>query len=274
MDADASHEHDELELEDTDSGELGPSEDGLPGWSPIDEKEGEGIEDDQELQKLLQEVQNAHDTQQDAEWEFDVGAPGGTMNPNPSDVNLAEEQMMLGKEPDPEDKKLVGTAKVLLAGFRAEELPRVRLLIDELGGSDVPVVPLTSAMLYQECRSALHADEPDWSSERPHWVVGGGDGSERSVLFIGLDAGERSEVISQLERIGLPRIASNVVYYEDLQRSVGELLSDALRQHRQSERHRLEARRQKEVASLSRNSSEKLHRASYNTGNDGDDRRI
>jgi hypothetical protein len=209
-----------------------PDRSELPGWSPIDEEEPEGdpTKIDSGFVQMLEEA-HAH------EWAFGIGAPGGTSNPHPSDVNTEELQMLQGREPDPDDTNLVGSASVLLAGFRAEEAPRVRLLLDELGGSDVPVIPLTQHLLPLPCRHAMmRASEPDWSQPRPSWLTGGGDGSERCILFAGLDAGERAEIVSQLERLGLPRFASTVIYQNDLDRSVGNLLADALQVHRHYER--------------------------------------
>ena len=62
-----------------------------------------------------------------------------------------------------------GPPAVLLAGFRAEETPRVRELVDELGGHDVPVVPVPQAFLTEPLRAALEAlEEPDWTQPRAH----------------------------------------------------------------------------------------------------------
>lgn len=105
---------------------------------------------------------------------------------------------------------------MFLAGFRAEEMPHVRLLIDKLGGSEVPVIPITSEMTKRKVKDILYEEEMDWSQPRPSGVLGGGDGSERCILFSGLDAGERATVVSELERQGLPRMGCSVVYMDDL----------------------------------------------------------
>ena len=71
-----------------------------------------------------------------------VSAPGEWTAPV-QDFTPSEEAAQMGFGGD-EDEPL-GPPAVLLAGFRAEELPRVRELLDELGGHDVPVVPVPQA---------------------------------------------------------------------------------------------------------------------------------
>jgi len=120
-------------------------------------------------------------------------------------------------------QRVVALPAVFLAGFRAEEMPHVRLLIDKLGGTEVPVIPITSEMTKRKVKDILYEEEMDWSQPRPSNVLGGGDGSERCILFSGLDAGERATVVSELERQGLPRMGCSVVYMDDLTVSRGNL---------------------------------------------------
>ena len=62
------------------------------------------------------------------------------------DLTEAQEAAIMGfasgldaEQPEAEPE---GPPAVLLAGFRVEEVPRVRELLDELGGHDVPVLPV------------------------------------------------------------------------------------------------------------------------------------
>ena len=58
---------------------------------------------------------------------------------------------------------MTGPPAVFLVGFRLEETPYVRLLLDQLGGVEVPVVPLSPAELHMPLAQLLREfREPDW----------------------------------------------------------------------------------------------------------------
>ena len=138
-----------------------------------------------------------------------------------------------------------GPPAVLLAGFRAEEIPRVRELLDELGGHDVPVLPVAQAYLERPLIDALQIEEPDW--ERPRsdatFAVRGGEfGSRRCVVFSGLDRGEMATVVSAIEARGLPRLVTAVVTAENCERTLGEALALAVRDARRDARRKEETR--------------------------------
>lgn len=61
------------------------------------EPEGDPQAIDEEWARMIEE-ENAK------EWHFDVGAPGREHNPFPDDANVAEDQYMMGMEPNPDDK--------------------------------------------------------------------------------------------------------------------------------------------------------------------------
>ena len=134
-----------------------------------------------------------------------------------------------------------GPPAVLLAGFRAEETPRVRELVDELGGHDVPVVPVPQAFLTEPLRAALEAlEEPDWTQPRAHdrFNQGGEFGSNRCVIFSGLDRGEMATIVSAIEARGLPRLLVVVITGENAERSLGEALAEAVLESREERRRR------------------------------------
>lgn len=79
------------------------------------------------------------------------------------------------------------TQAVVMAGFRAEEYAMARHLLDAMGAHTVKVLPCTEAMLHGSLGEALAVPEVDWEQPRPpDWLLGGGWGSQRSMLFSGL----------------------------------------------------------------------------------------
>jgi hypothetical protein len=141
------------------------------------------------------------------------------------------------------DDEPEGPPAVLLAGFRAEEIPRVRELLDELGGHDVPVLPVAQTYLERPLIDALQIPEPDWESPRSDATFGvrGGDfGSRRCVVFSGLDRGEMAIIVSAIESRGLPRLVTAVVTSENCERSLGEALALAVRDARSDARRKEE----------------------------------
>lgn len=60
-------------------------------------------------------------------------------------------------------------------------------MLDSVGGHDIRVLPCTQDMLYGTVDAAVWTPEIDWSQPRPgDWIMGGGWGSQRAVLFAGL----------------------------------------------------------------------------------------
>ena len=146
-----------------------------------------------------------------------------------------------------------GPPAVLLAGFRAEEIPRVRELLDELGGHDVPVLPVAQAYLERPLIDALRIPEPDWErprSDASFGVRGGDFGSRRCVVFSGLDRGEMAIIVSAIEARGLPRLITVVVTSENCEKSLGEALAVAVRDARNDARRKEETRVPKSAADL------------------------
>ena len=164
--------------------------------------------------------------------------------PPVQDLTQDEEAALMGFSPGTgadEEEEPEGPPAVLLAGFRAEECPRVRELLDELGGHDVPVVPVPQANLDRPLVAALSLPEPDWLSARAHdrFNQGGEFGSHRCVIFSGLDRGEMATVVSALEARGLPRLISVVITSENAERTLGEALAEAVKEMR-AERRRVD----------------------------------
>ena len=185
--------------------------------------------------------------------------PGPGFTPPVMDLTYDEEAAMLGfdargggGDPGDEQEEPEGPPAVLLAGFRAEEIPRVRELLDELGGHDVPVAPIPQEYLRRPLYAALQIREPDWESPRAHerFNQGGEFGSQRCVVFSGLDRGEMATVVSAIESRGLPRLITVVVTSENVEQSLGEALATAVKESRAEAKSADEHRRKDYVAVL------------------------
>jgi hypothetical protein len=76
---------------------------------------------------------------------------------------------------------------LVLAGFHLEQVATVRVVLDQVGGQSVRVVPATPALLHAPAFEALRAREPRWDRPAPRdWVPGGGWGQQRMVLMSGI----------------------------------------------------------------------------------------
>lgn len=56
---------------------------------------------------------------------------------------------------------------MVMAGFRIEELPVARSIVDAAGGQEVKVVPLKEEMLHKRVEEIVEIPEPDWEKPRP-----------------------------------------------------------------------------------------------------------
>jgi len=121
---------------------------------------------------------------------------------------------------------------VLLAGLRAEELPVVRVLMDQLGWTDTRVIPVTSGMLAGSCAAALEAPEPAWGERRAMEYQGGGWGAERILLFQGLRTGKQAVLVELLEQSGLPTVGVASLTERNLSARLGDVLAEAVIQRR------------------------------------------
>jgi len=188
------------------------------------------------------------DDDDDDAFEYEPNAYAG------GDLTESEEGDMLGTSPPcagstggvgEEDGGVFadacGSPAVVLVGFRAEEWPRVRTLVDELGGYDVPVIPARSEHAWMTLEEVTREREPDWESPRTSNASaarGGEYGSQRMVAFSGLDLGEVAVVVSAIESQGLPRLPVIIASEENLQKPLGESLALAIRAHRRDARRR------------------------------------
>jgi len=131
----------------------------------------------------------------------------------------------------------IGPPAVILVGFRAEEWPRVRVLVDELGGYDVPVIPARSEHAWMTLEEVARTREPDWESPRDAARARGGEyGSHRALICSGLDLGEVAVIVSAIEAQGLPRLPVVVADAENSRAPLGESLARALRRARRDAR--------------------------------------
>jgi hypothetical protein len=195
-------------------------------------------------------VKEEEEEEEDDTFEYEPNAYAG------GDLTESEEGDMLGTSPPyagstgrggGEDGEVFadacGSPAVVLVGFRAEEWPRVRTLIDELGGYDVPVIPARSEHAWMTLEEVTREREPDWESPRTNAssadaARGGEYGSQRMLAFSGLDLGEVAVVVSAIESQGLPRLPVIIANEENLQKPLGESLALAIRAHRRDARRR------------------------------------
>ena len=196
-------------------------------------------------------VKDEEEEEDDDTFEYEPNAYAG------GDLTESEEGDMLGTSPPyagstgrgggGEDGEVFadacGSPAVVLVGFRAEEWPRVRTLIDELGGYDVPVIPARSEHAWMTLEEVTREREPDWESPRTNAANagaarGGEYGSQRMLAFSGLDLGEVAVVVSAIESQGLPRLPVVIANEENLQKPLGESLALAIRAHRRDARRR------------------------------------
>jgi len=66
-------------------------------------------------------------------------------------MSFEDEMHVFGYEPAPGETRTYGPPALLLAGMRAEELPRVRQLLDELGGHSVKVLAVRDFVQRRRC---------------------------------------------------------------------------------------------------------------------------
>ena len=206
----------------------------------------EGIEVDEITAKVAAEVFDLDDTRKDLSRDDDDdpklrASVAADLTPSEEAARLGFNDPYLDVDGEPE-----GPPAVMLAGFRAEELPRVRELLDELGGHDVPVIPVPQAHLARPLSDALSLPEPDWESPRvsERFNQGGEFGSQRAVIFSGLDRGEMACVVSAIERRGLPRLLTAVITSDNAEKTLGEALATAVKESREEKRRRKTFREQ------------------------------
>ena len=114
------------------------------------------------------------------------------------------------------------------------------------------VAPIPQEYLRRPLYAALQIREPDWESPRVHerFNQGGEFGSQRCVVFSGLDRGEMATVVSAIESRGLPRLITVVVTSENVELSLGEALATAVKESRVEAKRADEHRRKDYVAEL------------------------
>eukprot|EP00803_Ostreobium_quekettii_P004033 evm.model.scf_665.5 EVM.evm.TU.scf_665.5 scf_665:38896-43254(-) len=132
-----------------------------------------------------------------------------------------------------QNQKVFGPPVALLAGFKVEELPVVRVLLDSAGGHAVKVVPVKADMMAMHVRDAVHLPEPDWEKPRPeNFTLGGGWGSQRVIVFGGVRVEAQAAVVELLEESGLPPVCVGVAAEETQDMLLGELLAEAVKMQR------------------------------------------
>ncbi|KAK9841906.1 hypothetical protein WJX84_002200 [Apatococcus fuscideae] len=174
--------------------------------------------------------------QQDVEDQQALAA--NDIDPDADNYNL--EDLFTPREGTPKEivdayfnQAVYGPEAVLLAGFRSEEIAMVRIILDSYGGQAVKVVPCTPALLHAPVSKALVAPEPNWNQPAPQaWLSGSTWGSQRTILFSGLNPAAQSAVVELLEESGLPPICIAAVDADNADSVLGEVLVRAVKGQR------------------------------------------
>ena len=204
-------------------------------------RDAQGVEDAAAPERDAATTNAASVAKKDDEWEYEPETSHG-------DLSEEREAEILGITARATAKTVAdaaastpsGPPAVILVGFRAEEWPRVRVLVDELGGYDVPVIPARSEHAWMTLEEVARTREPDWESPRDAGLARGGEyGSQRAVIFSGLDLGEVAVIVSAIEARGLPRLPVVIASEENLREPLGASLAEAFK------RHRIEMRRKR-----------------------------
>ena len=207
-------------------------------------RDAQGVEDAAAPERDAATTNAASVAKKDDEWEYEPETSHG-------DLSEEREAEILGITARATAKTVAdaaastpsGPPAVILVGFRAEEWPRVRVLVDELGGYDVPVIPARSEHAWMTLEEVARTREPDWESPRDAALARGGQyGSQRAVIFSGLDLGEVAVIVSAIEARGLPRLPVVVADAENSRAPLGESLATALRRARRDARRKRPSR--------------------------------
>ncbi|KAK9842709.1 hypothetical protein WJX74_001032 [Apatococcus lobatus] len=131
------------------------------------------------------------------------------------------------------NKDVYGLEAVLMAGFRPEEVAMARVVLDTYGGEAVKVAPCSPAMLHGPVSAALEVIEPDWTQPAPEgWLSGSSWGTQRTILFSGLNPAAQSAVVELLEESGLPPICIATAEPDNADTILGEVLVAAVKAQR------------------------------------------
>ena len=124
----------------------------------------------------------------------------------------------------------------------------MRVLMDELGGYDVPVIPARAEHAWMSLDEVCRTEEPDWgrSPRRDADARGGEYGSHRALVFSGLDLGEIAVVVSAIEAQGLPRLPVVIASEENSCEAALRVVGEAFK------RHRIEMRRKRHATATRR----------------------
>ena len=165
-------------------------------------------------------------------------ADDGTSEPEHGDLTESAANAMLGVDPDLGSAPS-GPPAVLLFGFPKRATAETRVLLDELGGYDVPVIPLGAEHAWRTLRACAMEPEPDWTRPRvDDGLAGGGGGPSRALAFSGLDLGEIALIVSAIEARGGANVPVVIASEDNLDKPLGEALAGALTRAREARRRR------------------------------------
>lgn len=147
-----------------------------------------------------------------------------------------------------EEESIWGPPAILAAGFPVEELAGIRVLLDGLGGQDIPVIPSSSALILQKpCEQAVIEEEPKWeeplSMNQQLQAEQGGWGKHRVLLFSGIGIQDRALITDLLEFNKISPEAVAVLLPPQASMKLGEVLALALKEEQMAQKQQKEKER-------------------------------
>eukprot|EP00210_Caulerpa_lentillifera_P005454 g5215.t1 len=184
--------------------------------------------------KFYKEVgENREDIERNPPWSPEATDPEG--------YNIGFDEYIQNRNDIPnyvktelKEAQYFGEPVILVAGFRIEELPVVRIMIDNVISKDVKLIPIRGQeMLHMRVEEVLSLPETEWEKPRPDECTTGGTwGSKRTVVFGGLPMSSQGALVEVMEESGLPPVCVTFISEKTKLMVLGELLVDAIRVQR------------------------------------------
>ncbi|KAL6776402.1 hypothetical protein ACKKBG_A20995 [Auxenochlorella protothecoides x Auxenochlorella symbiontica] len=152
----------------------------------------------------------------------------------------AEDEPSVGDEGFDEDvepaEEAFGPQMLVAAGFLAEELAHLRLMLDQAAASDLPLIPATPQLLDSRVSSLSSVKEPDWEVPLPDsFVPGGGWGGTRVLLCSGLLGEAQVQLWTLLQNSGLGTIYLAVLSPGNAHERLGDVFAQAVQEQQGAE---------------------------------------
>ncbi|GAX77278.1 hypothetical protein CEUSTIGMA_g4724.t1 [Chlamydomonas eustigma] len=186
---------------------------------------------DEELYKELGMSMDEIEQQKGATEASEVDPEG--FNLDFDDASSVSEELPLDVRLRLLDKQVYGPEAAVFAGFRPEEVAMARAILDSAGGNEIKVLMCTDEMLVGSVEAALWEEEVDWSQPRPQmWNQGRAWGSQKTLMFSGLSIKAQATILELLEGSGLSGVVPLMAMEEEVDRRLGDVLADAVKEYR------------------------------------------